>query len=133
MKRVLVAYDGEAPAQRALAQAADLAAAFGSDIGVVSVTPWRRGRMPVDPWDDAQRHKDALDDAATWLEGRGLAARLYSPAGDPARSIREIADRDGFDTIVVGSRGRGPIGRWMQGSLSAQLATDADVTVVVAR
>jgi nucleotide-binding universal stress UspA family protein len=133
MKRILVAYDGEDPAQIALAQAAELAGAFDAELGVISVTPWRRGRVPVDPWDDAEVHARALKQASSWLGTRGLAARLYSPAGDPGRSIREVAERDGFDTIVVGSRGLGPVGRFMQGSVSEQLATDAKVTVVVAR
>jgi nucleotide-binding universal stress UspA family protein len=133
MKRIRVGYDDDAPAQLALERAAELADAFDAELGVISVTPWRRGRVPVDPWDDAEAHAKALETASNWLEGRGLRARLYSPAGDPGRAILQVAERDGFDTIVVGSRGLGPIGRLMQGSLSERLATDAKVTVVVAR
>ncbi|MGH2465804.1 MAG: universal stress protein, partial [Candidatus Limnocylindrales bacterium] len=41
VKKILVAYDGGEPAQRALVLAADLARAFDAELGVVSVTPWR--------------------------------------------------------------------------------------------
>ena len=60
MKKILIAYEGEEPGQRALQQGADLARAFGADLSVISVTPWRRGRVPLDPWDDAEVHAKAL-------------------------------------------------------------------------
>ena len=109
MKKILIAYDGDEPAQRALEQGADLAEAFGADLAVISVTPWRRGRVPIDPWDDAEVHAKALKAAATWLSHRGLAAELLSPAGDPAQTIEEVAKAGAFDTIVVGSRGLGSV------------------------
>lgn len=133
MKKILVAYDGDEPAQRALERGADLAQAFGADLAVISVTPWRRGRVPIDPWDDAEVHAAALSSAAEWLSDRGLAAELLSPAGDPAQTIEDVAKAGDFDTIVVGSRGLGPVGRFMQGSVSEHVATNAKASVVIAR
>jgi nucleotide-binding universal stress UspA family protein len=69
MKRILIAYDGDEPARRALERGAELARAFGADLAV----------------------------------------------------------------IIVGSRGLGPGGRFMQGSVSEHLATNAKATVIVAR
>ena len=133
MQKILVAYEGEEPGQRALQQGADLARVFGADLSVISVTPWRRDRVPLDPWDDAEVHAKALKAAATWLSHRGLTAELLSPAGDPAQTIEEVAKAGAFDTIVVGSRGLGSMSRFMQGSVSEHVATNAKASVVVAR
>jgi nucleotide-binding universal stress UspA family protein len=133
MQRILVAYDGDEPAHRALERGAKLARAFGAELAVISVTPWRNGRIPIDPWDDAEFHAKALKTAATWLNHRGLTAELLSPAGDPAQTIEDVAKADAFDTIVLGSRGLGPVARFMQGSVSEHVATNAKASVVIAR
>lgn len=133
MKKILLAYDGEEPAERALEQAADLAQAFDAELAVVSVTPWRGVPFPDDSWNDAESHARALKKASERLTQRGISARLYSPSGDPGPSVEDLAEREGFDTIVVGSRSLGPIGRFMQTSVSEHVATSAKATVVVAR
>ena len=45
MNKILIAYEGEEPGQRALQQGADLALVFGADLSVISVTPRRRLRL----------------------------------------------------------------------------------------
>lgn len=133
MKKILIAFDGDKPARRALERGADLAQAFGAQLAVVSVVPWRGGRFPIDPWDDAEVHSEALKSVDEWLSQRGLSATLMSPAGDPARTIEMIAETGDFDTIIVGTRGLGPLNRLLQGSVSEHLATHAKATVVIAR
>jgi nucleotide-binding universal stress UspA family protein len=63
----------------------------------------------------------------------GIEAELLEPAGDPAAAIERVAEAGGFDTIVVGSRGLGAVGRFLQGSVSEHVATHARATVVIAR
>ena len=133
MKRILVAYDGDGPAHRALEQGAELAEAFGAELGVVSVTPWRGGSVPIDVSDDAEVHAKILKSASGWLSQRGLSATLLSPVGDPGKTIEAVAEAGDFDTIIVGTRGLGSVGRFMNGSVSEHLATDAKATVVIAR
>jgi nucleotide-binding universal stress UspA family protein len=133
MNKILVAYDGGEPARRALVLAADLAQRFGAKVGVVSVIPVRPGRTPIDPWDDRPVHTAELAEARTLLANRGIVAVLHEPAGDPARSIEKIAEEDGYDMVVVGSRGLGAVSRALQGSVSEHVATHATATVVVAR
>ena len=60
MKRILVAYDGGAPARRALDTAIELAKKFDALITVVSVVPFHPGRSPIDPWDDQSVHAKEL-------------------------------------------------------------------------
>jgi nucleotide-binding universal stress UspA family protein len=133
MKRILLAYDGGEPAKRALETAATLAKKFDGVVSVVSVVPFRTGRMPVDPWDDHDTHEHELQEARSLLALQGIHAELIEPIGVPAQTIERIA-RDGhYDTVVVGSRGLGAMSRFLQGSVSGHVATHADATVVVVR
>jgi nucleotide-binding universal stress UspA family protein len=67
------------------------------------------------------------------LSEHGIEPALLSPAGDPAKTIERIAAEGAFDTVIVGSRGLGPLSRALQGSISEHVATHADATVIVAR
>jgi nucleotide-binding universal stress UspA family protein len=133
MKNILVAYDGEAPAKRALDLAIDLAKRYEARISVVSVIPTHPGRFPVDPWDDRDVHARELLKARETLAANGIEAELIEPAGDPAKQIERIAEAGKFDTIVIGSRGLSTLGRVLQGSVSEHVATNAAATVVIAR
>lgn len=133
MKNILVAYDGEAPAKRALDLAIDLAKRYEARISVVSVIPTHPGRSPVDPWDDRDVHARELLEARETLAANGIEAELIEPAGDPAKQIERIAEAGKFDTIVIGSRGLSTLGRVLQGSVSEHVATNAAATVVIAR
>lgn len=133
MKKILVAYDGSEPARRALELAGDLAQRFEAALGVVSVVPVHPGRIPVDPWDDRPVHAAQLAEAREFLATRGIEAQLHEPAGETAPTIEYIAEQFDYDTIVVGSRKLGVLGRTLQGSVSEHVATHADKTVVVAR
>lgn len=134
MQKILLAYDGGEPAQRALATTIELAHSFRASVAVVSVVPFRWATdARRDPWDDVGVHAQELVDAQHRLREHGIEPRLLEPAGDPARTIERIAAEGGFDTIVVGSRGLGAVDRAIQGSVSEHVATHAPATVVVVR
>jgi nucleotide-binding universal stress UspA family protein len=133
MKRILLAYDGTEPARRALETAADLAKKYDASMTVVSVVPVHPGRAPIDPWDDVEVHDAQLREADLALRALGIEAKLLEPAGDPASSIERVAAKGEFDTIVIGARGLSTIGRMLQGSVSAHVATHAETDVVIVR
>lgn len=133
MKKILLAYDGTVGAEAALRQTVELAKAFNAEVGVVSVVPVHPGRVPVDPWDDRPVHDEQLQLARSEFMKEGIEPLLHEPFGDPARTIEEVAEEGGYDTIVVGSRGLGPIGRVLEGSVSEHVATHADANVVIVR
>jgi nucleotide-binding universal stress UspA family protein len=133
MKRILLAYDGTDPARRALDMAADMARRYEAPLSVVSVIPVHAGRAPIDPWDDPESHAAQLQEAKQLLAQHGIEAELLDPAGDPAEAIERVAEAGGFDTIVIGSRGLGTVGRFLQGSVSEHVATHARASVVIAR
>jgi nucleotide-binding universal stress UspA family protein len=131
MKKILVAYDGSEPADRALEQTAELAAALDGRVTVVSVVPRRRGRVSHDPWDDAAIHAEALAHARTFLATRQLEWALLQPHGDPGKVIAKLADEGGYDIVVVGSRGHDVARRALFGSVSGYVASHTRSTVVI--
>jgi nucleotide-binding universal stress UspA family protein len=131
MKKILLAYDGGDPARHALDTAAELTLKFGASLSVVSVVPLRTGRAAMDPWDDSVVHAQELAEAKRLLQEKGVEADLMEPAGDPAKTIEHIAEEGGFDTIVMGSRGLGAMGRVLQGSVSEHVATHSDRTIII--
>jgi nucleotide-binding universal stress UspA family protein len=131
MNKILVAYDGGDPSRRALETAAELARALGATVSVVSVVPFHPGRAPLDPWDDAPLHSAELREARQVLLEHGIEAELIQPVGDPAPTIERIAEEGQFDTVILGSRGLGPLGRALQGSVSEHVATHSQATVVI--
>lgn len=133
MKKILLAYDGGEPARHALDRTVELAKLTGAAVSVVSVVPVHPGRFPVDPWDDTAVHAQELLEARRLLQERGIEPGLIEPSGDPAVTIERVAEDGAFDTIVIGSRGLGVLGRMLQGSVSEHVATHAKATVVIAR
>jgi nucleotide-binding universal stress UspA family protein len=133
MKRILLAYDGDEPARRALEQAIELAKKFDASVGVVSVVPVRDGRFPTDPWDDRTVHAEELLEARRRLREEGIEPELFEPDGDVQKTIERIADERDYDVIIVGTRGLGTVHRALEGSVSEHVATHAHSTVIVTR
>ncbi len=80
--------------------------------------------------DDVRR---ALQADASGLASPSLSIDTHVVVGRPATVIIETAERLGSELIVVGSRGRGPIGSMVLGSVSAEVADHAPCPVLVAR
>jgi nucleotide-binding universal stress UspA family protein len=133
MKRILVAYDGGEPGRKALETAIEMAKGLGALVSVVSVVPFHAGRSPIAPWDDQSVHAAALKEAKAILTAAGITAEYLEPAGDPAKIIEQLVEELGYDIVVLGSRGLGTVGRFLQGSVSEHVATHANATVVIAR
>ena len=63
----------------------------------------------------------------------GVRAQVLVWEGDPATCVAEAARAEGASHIVVGSHGRGRLGRALVGSVSAEIALRADCPVHVIR
>jgi len=133
MKKILVAYDGGEPGQRALEATIQLARALDGKVAVISVVPLNPGRVPIDLWDDGEIHMAELVKAKDRLVEAGIDPELIEPYGDPAATIEHVAKEREFDVIVVAPRGLGAVGRLLEGSVSAHVAAHATTSVVIAR
>ena len=111
----------------------ELAKAIGAKAGVISVVPFHPGRVPIDPWTDEEVHKKELQEARQFLADAGINADCIVLGGDPAKAIEKVVEERAYDMVVLGSRGLGALSRFLQGSVSENVATHAKATVVIAR
>ncbi len=128
-------------------QARDLVAALpwpdGTSITLVAAfdvpVSWFMEAPAPSDWltaaDEALRRQtdEALAELGRPLEGRGWSIERRVAEGRAATEILAAADDLGADLIVVGSRGRGPIGTMLLGSVSAEIASGSRRSVLVAR
>lgn len=135
MHKILVGYDGSEAARRALERTTEMFG--GSEIAVISIAPYLNGGPhgtgPYDPTDTPQQHEEEAEEARNLLAGHGTEARVIVAHGDPATVICEVADRDGFDTIVVGSRALHGIKKALLGSVSTHVVSHASCDVLVVK
>ncbi len=116
--RTLLAYDGTPSARRALHRAAAMHRE-GDNIGVIQVN------------EDGEDREGHLEEARQLLAARGIEAAPIAAAGNPAHAICVTAERDGYDTIVVGRRNPRDAGLLLVGSVAARVIAGAACDVVV--
>jgi nucleotide-binding universal stress UspA family protein len=131
--KILLAYDGFEHSENALASVAMLAGADAADVTILSVVPpdargsKAGGHVGIRP----HAHEDVARGHA-YLRERGVASEMQIEHGDPAEEIVRVAREGGYDLIVTGSHGRGPIGEVLLGSVSKALVRTAPCAVLVA-
>lgn len=148
--KLLVAVDGSAESENALAYAADIAdATDGSLTLVYSVDPSvydEGGEGPIETAADADerlviesvdvaedRGLDVLEEAAALARDLGRDPETELLYGDPDESITDYAEAEGFDAIFVGHRGRSERADLLLGSVAKAVVERATVPVTVAR
>lgn len=138
LRRVLLATDLTKASELATEWAFALAARYAANLLVVSVIdPSELGQESHKSgmrWDQVRDRRQA---AAQQLVARGgptgLNVSFLVWTGDPGESIVSAAEAEGADLIVVGTHGRGTIGRLLLGSVSAYVVRHAPCPVLVAR
>jgi nucleotide-binding universal stress UspA family protein len=136
--KVLCAVDDTEHSKSAVAQAAELAKATGSELTILAVNlpvgGEGRGGITIYSWEDADADR-VLTDAAALAKKAGVpSAKTITVKGrDAARSIVVYAEDNGIDHIVVGTGGKGAITRFMLGSVSRDVVARAHCPVTIAR
>lgn len=136
-QKILVAYDGSAPAEQAFNLALDLAGKYGAALRVLAVARPPEFGEEVETeaiLNNSRKHLHhvlkPLKDRAT---GLGKAVEFEVVVGHPAERVVIEAERWGADLIVIGHRGHGLMGRWLLGSVAKQVMHHATCAVLVAR
>ena len=132
---VVAGVDGTAPAETAVAFAADEAAALGEGLRLVCVgytaNPLLAGLVPEVSLDD--RRQRIVDAAAESARERrpGIDVRADVIEAAPARGLVEAAE--GSRMLIVGTRDRHGAKRVMLGSVGHDVLLNVRVPVVIAR
>lgn len=138
IKRVLLATDLSAVSGRAASDAIQLAVEHDAQLIVISVIDTNRLRLPGGRFlRRVDQERARIEEGAQALVRRardaGANATFLVWEGDPAEAVLEAAQAEGADVIVLGSHGRGRLGRLILGSTSKRVAEGARCPVLVVR
>lgn len=138
VRKVLLATDLSPTSGPATNEAFDVARRLGAHLLVVSVIDARSLRLPGGRFharvDQVRERRQAAAQALVQRGRReGVPVTFLVWEGEPGESILEAANAEQADMIVLGSHGRGPIGRLLLGSVSQHVVRQAAVPVVVVR
>ncbi len=152
--KILVCTDGSEHSQRALEKAAMLAE--GININEVAIIHVDEGNLDLTAYgrngktrsvailnsksiemrikEDAEKREMILQEALKVFEQRHIKAREILQKGHPSTKIMSVASEEGFDVIVIGSRGLSGLKKLFLGSVSNAVVQEAkNCTVVIVK
>ena len=151
-KKILVAIDGSKPSNNALEHAISLATKFNAKLVMLTVVP--RVMIPIFPDDGfggvplssakgmtqyqeeiTAAYQSVLDDAVIKInkEHPGLEVETVLKEGRPSATITDIAENEGVDLIVIGSRGIGGYTGWILGSTSRRVVDSCTKPILIVK
>lgn len=127
IEHVLLATDLSAASRAATDEALAIAARDGARLTVLSIVDPGGLRVPGGRFfrrvDQERAEIEAgVQSIVARARGLGVAAAYLVWVGNPAESILEAADSELADLIVMGSHGRGRVGRLLLGSTSSSVS-----------
>ena len=138
---IVVGYDGSGDADRAVEVAADQVGPDGTVHVVTAFHPESTARLmqqlqqlPEEfryTYDPDAAEKERQHPALSQLQDRGVHFEAHIVPDDPATAIIDVAEREGAELVVVGSRGLGDVQRFLRGSVSARVAAHAPMSVLI--
>ena len=139
-RSILVAVDGSRPSEIALEQAVDLARSAGARLTLISVAELPRWRVSAFPLavpfpneSELVRHAERVLERAEAAVPEDVPVFTVLRRGSTVREILKRIDAGEHDLVVVGSRGLGPAGSLILGSVSRAVLARSPVPVLVAR
>jgi nucleotide-binding universal stress UspA family protein len=142
--KILVPVDGSSNAKRALEYAGYLAGCCQATIGVLHVInlsseiaalipPGTGGYIPDGVLDNVQSTGRFIIDEALRLLPSGVVAEGFVEIGSTTDVIVDFCIAQGYDVIVMSSRGQGAIEQLILGSVSSYVLHHAPCPVMVVR
>jgi nucleotide-binding universal stress UspA family protein len=139
-RSILVAVDGSQAAMKALEEAIDIARADGARLTLISVATMPRWPISMGPyamplWTEAdlERRAEEILDRAVELVPDDVPVSTFLGRGPVATAILNRIESARHDLVVMGSRGLGPAGALVLGSVSRAVFAHSTVPVLIAR
>jgi nucleotide-binding universal stress UspA family protein len=119
-ERILVGTDGSRTAARAVDRAAELAAATGAKLTVLTAGAGAKALLTAES--EVARHR-----------GSGVAIEAVAIDGDPASVLLDEAERGRYDLLVMGNKGMTGVSRFLMGSVPNKVSHHATSTILIVR
>ena len=148
--KILVCTDGSEQSQKSLEKA--LIIAKGCNVNEVAIihvydlkrhdfSSFSKGEEYIPTEEDLEKyiliekshkneHKKILHEALKLFEENDINARTIFIEGHPSQTIVETAHEEGFDMIIIGSRGLGGFRKVLLGSVSGAVVQEAKDCIV---
>lgn len=122
--KILVAYDSSTHAENALKEAVELAKRFNGSTEVIHCS-----------WEESETaSKEMLNKNKELLEEAGIKYTLRDERTErPGPRLVKIADSEGFDFVVMGTRGMGAAKSLFLGSVSSHVIEKCELPVLVVK
>jgi nucleotide-binding universal stress UspA family protein len=139
-RSILVAVDGSRAATEALTEAVDLARNEGARLTLISVAAPPRWQFVSGPYfvplpcpDELERAAENFLEDAEALVPEDVPVSTVLRRGPAAKAILERIEAGEHDLVVMGSRGLGPTGSLILGSVSRAVLARSPVPVLITR
>jgi nucleotide-binding universal stress UspA family protein len=129
IRKLLVAVDGSANADKALRYAVQFCQPFKA--GITLLTVEEVSLFELEPKVTKKVGEQILADAVAKVRDLTFDSRFE--IGDPATVILKVAKQEDCDLIVLGSRGLSSVKRFLLGSVSADVSMYAHRSVLIVR
>lgn len=141
-KKILIPIDGSENSLKAVSHGRHLAECFKAEVGLLFVvnilqdmqafTQMSVSYIPENFYNDAQEYgQKVLSDAAALLPA--IMVKKFLEIGSPAETITEFSKENGYDLIIIGSRGLGLITGVVMGSISSYVVHNATCPILVVK
>ncbi|KDR94719.1 Nucleotide-binding universal stress protein, UspA family [Peptoclostridium litorale DSM 5388] len=142
INKILLPVDGSEIFEIAAQKAIEIASAYDSEIFILNV----ENRIEREKYsahtqvefkleEDAAREqsKKILEDAKNFFRQSGLKVSTTIKKGNPAAVIIDMAEEEGFDLVIMCSRGLGSGKRFLLGSVAKKVVYQCNVPVLIAK
>jgi nucleotide-binding universal stress UspA family protein len=138
-KRILLPLDGSSLAEKALPHALAQAECFAAELILLRVVEPILPTETVVPREAIRRAEertkalaqDYLERVAAQVRERGIPVQTVTIEGFPRKQIVQFAEENQIDLIVLCTRGRSGISRWLMGSVADRVVRGASVPVLL--
>ncbi len=132
LKKILVALDGSANAEKSLPWVKRYAAREKAQVILTRVANLEQfGREHVHV--ELRYAADYLAGVESKLTAAGISTKIVARVGDPARLIVRTAEREGCDLILMTTRGGSKIKRWAIGGVTENVLRLSSIPVLAIR
>jgi nucleotide-binding universal stress UspA family protein len=132
----LVPIDGSPHSNKAIEFAADISKRYGSRLILLHVIPIRVyafAEVGAVLSEDVEEGEEILRRGVELAKSLGLEADRRLGKGIPAEEILRVAEEEGVDLIVIGSRGLSGVKAFLLGSVSDKVSHHAKCPVLIVR